>query len=211
MNWMLKTIVLFCSLALECQCAEPFKYSNTEPRNLRPLMKEIAIRLCKKYHTKHFPVVFDDYGYPIRTFPYFPSRVGCIELKLSDENNLYGVEDSRRLVVAALEDMIEYLNADEYGRPLWANYPINEEDVLVEFYFNKEELPPDTVLFLYNVVANHGKIEYNYRHADRFIDIKTITETYQEALEKLRSTSNEKGLVPQPPYLPNFNCLDSSM
>lgn len=96
------------------------------------------------------------------------------------------VEQGRRWLIAAVQELMNAMNEDERIRPYLARYPVGPESVEIMIYSsdrNGNGFGPNNPV---SVIANQGILRYRVEDPadpDRFLIL--LTETYQEALAKL--------------------------
>lgn len=96
------------------------------------------------------------------------------------------ISEARKLLIVAAEDLIATINATEKLRPYLIRYPCNEKNVEIAIFLEaKTKKTGDLEI----VTFEQGILKYKI-HTESPRKLQTIlTETYDEALEKLKESS----------------------
>lgn len=102
------------------------------------------------------------------------------------------VEELRILIVQVTEELLDRINADEEIREYLANYPFRSTNLRLNIWLRGSDLRPiknkgaNTDL-LYGVMLLHGDLTYEIENEDKPFLQTVKSETYDEALEIVRT------------------------
>ncbi len=97
------------------------------------------------------------------------------------------ITEGRKLLIAALETFMSVINEDERIRTYLINYPFEPKNIEIRIFLQKEDGSNVALDSLCILGAIDGILSYRIHKPDGFGLDRVHEETYEEALEKLKS------------------------
>ncbi|MBI5272425.1 MAG: hypothetical protein HY861_00390 [Chlamydiia bacterium] len=112
------------------------------------------------------------------------------------------IEAGRKLLIAAIQELISAVNADEQLRPYLNNYPFCPKNIEIEIYLQNHDGSRVDGGRLSVITARKGILEYKIAGIDpRAFSQVILTETYEEALARAsgHAASPQSATEPEKP------------
>ena len=96
------------------------------------------------------------------------------------------IENGRKLLIAAVQEFVQSVNAEEQIRPYLQNYPFEAKNVQISIFLQN---PDGSKLSsgLHVISAYEGILNYNIDDPEGPLFKTLLEETYEEALQKLHA------------------------
>lgn len=170
----MRTLFACMSLFILISCNSEYNSSFPSSRHKLKVVDELLIRTKKKLYTNLELVPLGDGAQMLDT-------VKVLALSFQYQKPVT-TEESRRLLLLAIEQFVEEINADSNIRPYLAVYPFPPERVEIRIFLKNNNSPRDSTENYRVISCVGGRLEYDMRVSTQ---LKTVfSESYNEALQK---------------------------
>jgi hypothetical protein len=102
------------------------------------------------------------------------------------------LNESRELLLYAVDEYLSDINRNEDVRPYLHNYPFTEKNVEIRVWISKPDGTDPSLGNIYYISAIKGILRYSIPGKDKYSSKVICKETYEEAKQKINSESYKK-------------------